>query len=288
MDKQEELNKELDRCTEFFEGNKKNDLCYWRLYTSKYSNSKCDQKNLKATNFESEDLEESIEMLKQQFILHGRYSPRFWIVKLMSSSTDPNGITIILKNVLSEEVKREESAINGFGYQESSSMQNLMLQMQKEMFEKTSSLEKLLNEERHNRELERMQERLEALESSSKTVIDSITGFAESETGKTVISGIMAIITQKLNTPNMAFNPAQKQHIQMQQPVQQAAPKTNQPEQPEMQSFESEKIKESLEELKKMFGDDMPEILMGVANFCKNNPAYAQQIKAQATQATAG
>lgn len=271
MNKQELFDTEMGRAKTFFENNTKNGKkCFYRLYASKYPHANPSQKNIKASNFEAEDVEQALHYLQNDFVLHGQLSPNYWIVKLLQSKTDPNGLIIVLNNALCEDVGfRPTATIAGISGNDSKQYQEQLLKLQQDMFNKTAELEKMLIEERHDRELERLEGRIQGLEDSKKTLMDTLSNFSNSETGKMIVSGLVGIVTAKVTQTNNSCPPtAQPQTVMDSEPVSDAA-------------TDNIEVNQSIKDMQQMFGADFHDVMKGLADFCKANPQYAQTLMQQ-------
>lgn len=276
MTNEELFKKELKRAESFLKSTNKNEHCYWKLYASKYPNGKPNPNNLKATNFESDDLTDSLRILQNEMMLHGQLSPKFWLLVAVASKNDPNGITMHLHNALCDE-STFNPTIAGFPQSNTSNqMQQQLLDMQRQMWEKTSELQQQLLEEKHDRELERLSDRIAGLEDSRKTIVDAIAGFADSGTGRLIVAGIMGIIQQKMATPSAPIHP--------QTPM----GENNADATPSPDDATPSDVRESLQSLKNQFGESYADVLKGIAEFCTNNPQYAQQLMNQQKQKNNG
>lgn len=261
MNKQELFEKEFERVVSFFNDTNKGKHGYFRLYSSKTPYSKPVPSNTKYSNFETEDIEGALEVIKTQMLLHGRYCPQYWLIKLMSGEKDPNGVVMTVPNVLCEDVGTQTQGlpnIAGFGNNNYSAHSSI-IEMQREFLLKQSELEKKLMEQEHERKMERMEERLEALEDGKRTIIDSITGFAEGETGKLLITSLIGMMQGQM---------LKKNDIQIQ----------SSNEQQSEQKSDAPKESDNIERLKKMFGNDFEGVLNSLVNMCEQNPHYVSTL----------
>lgn len=277
LDLEQELNFELEKAKRFFEQEKKNDKCFYKLYDARYADSTYDRNDLRASNFETQSLPEAMERLKLDLIRLGERSKAFWILKHYTAKNDPQPITLHLKNVYYNPQNHKGTAnmINGIG-----STQNI-IDILRQHHEETSSLRMEILQMQHKQELKDLESRIEGLESEKRGVMDSINDFLTTPFGEQLGALLTMMVTTKMGQG------AQPQ-IQQEQPVirQQQQQKQEKEKNPKAaqdnsnldQQNQVAQVQQALSKLHKAFGGDAINALSEIATFCENNPAMAQNL----------
>ena len=278
----------------FFEkSNKKTNTCFWRLHGISKLSHKTGSKTLKASNFNSSNLEESIEELEDVLSSNiGKLGPKYFRLKHYSSATDPSPEEFDFVNPY-HNPSHFSNSVGSFGgnnYNMNMQMMQQMLMMQKESSALVHGLEMKLQQSMHEREMERKDEAIEGLQNSTKTLIDSVKGLLETEVGKMVSSAVIGVITARLMGGGQQV-PATVRPMPATTTVIETTNDDDQPTTEDLQSdmqspaqkSQQQAIKEYQDRLTKsittmqpVFGEDFLPAMESLAVYCANNPEMAK------------
>lgn len=263
----------------WFSTEAKNDNGFYRLYTVKFANSTPNRKDLRATNFITDNIQDSLTKLDTDIKIHGDTSQQFFAILHVESKKDPHPIVLIVENPYYNTNFQKGStfsSINGINNNNNSSYnaQIGMISMMKEHHESTSMLQQEMQQLRHEHEVEKMDSRISDLEYSQKTSVDRIGEFFQTDVGQQIVGGITQLVSQK-----MSQQPAQ----QPVQPTEQTIKNTSAQQQPAQKSDnpQAQKLNDSLMKLDKVFRGEGLEALNELADFCVKNPILAKQFRKQ-------
>ncbi len=256
------IEEQLNRARKHLEANKKRSTnYYWRLYHSKTATGQPSNKNIKASNFSSESIEESMQLLKDEIENHGQYCFRYFQLKAMSGEKDPNGVVITLENVYysPENVSGYRQAIGGVNKDDEK------VQLFEHWSEKYHELDKKLQEYKHEVIIKEQNARIAALEDSRKTIADTFLDFLGTESGKNISNSLIGLVTQ-LAIPKITPIPRNK-----------IEPEAT------AQTDEEQKndIANSLKKLESVAKGETAEIINSIAEFIKQNPEQAKMFMQQ-------
>jgi len=262
----------LSKIRSWFGTESKNDNGFYRLYSVKHANSTPNRKDLRSTNFITDNLNDSVTKLDSDIKIHGSTAQQFFALFHVENKKDPHPVIIVFENPFYDSaIQKGNTSFNSInGMNGHFNNHNVgMLGMMKEHHENTASLREEMQNLRHEHELEKMDSRIADLEYEQKTSVDRIGEFFQTDVGQQIVSGITQLMSQKMAQPKQ-----QKQQPveQKQQPVEQ----NNKSDNPDVQ-----KLNDSLVKLDKVFKGEGLDALNELADFCVKNPVLAKQFRKQ-------
>jgi len=272
---EEVLKQELDKAENFFRTSCKNEKCYYKLYTVKYADSKYSGHDLRRKNFQTDSIEESLIQLERDIREVGTNGQQFLVVKNYSIQTDPTPIELRLINPFFNPNLQKGYRNTGIhGTSENlNGVNNMMFDLMQSHHSSTTDLQKQLLELNHNHQIQKLEERIEGLEDDKRTNFDAISDFFQTETGKTIVGGLMGIIQANAAKPQpLNQTPDREEEPKQQQQSDNSEAETDQQE-------KISKLNASLQRLDKVFNGEGLEALHELAIFCQNNPVQAQMFR---------
>lgn len=269
-------NNSLEKVSNWLSSERKNDNCYYRFYTIKYANSNATRKDLRSTNFVTESLEECINKLKNDLIIHGQTAEKFFLLNHVADKKDAHPISIVFENPYYDSSVHKNSSIHGI-----SSMHNnndMILSLMKDNHTSNSQMREEIMSLRHEHELEKMDTRIAELEDGQKNSIERIGEFFQTDVGQKIVGSITQLLSQKMAVPQSKEQVNQEQEKQIDKPVPKAI--TN-PE--HKQDKEISNLNDSLVKLDKVFDGDGLSALNELAQFCVDNPEMAKTLRKKPT-----
>ena len=266
----------LSKIRSWFGTEAKNDNGFYRLYSVKHANSTPNRKDLRSTNFITDNLNDSVTKLDSDIKIHGSTAQQFFALFHVENKKDPHPVIIIFENPFFDSAIQKGNtsfnSINGINSNYNQQHNIGMLSMMKEHHENTSSLREEMQNLRHEHELEKMDSRIADLEFEQKTSVDRIGEFFQTDVGQQIVSGITQLMSQKM---------AQPKNNKEQQPERQPEQQPVRQNQKSDKNADVEKLNNSLVKLDKVFKGDGLQALNELADFCVQNPVLAKQFRKQ-------
>jgi hypothetical protein len=282
MNSEQLFEKEFNKIQNFFNTQAKTENGYYRLYTVKTTDTKPkNNTDLRAVNFESESIEESLERLANDIKHYANTSNRFFVLKHYSAKTDPNPIFLYFANPYFDPTSQRaflnnRHSINGMN--NNSYNDPMFIDMMKDHYEQKGQLQDQIKELQHQRELDRLEDRIAGLEQGQKTVVDSVKEFLNSDVGQQIAGGIVGIFQAKMMQQP---NPVQ-QNTPYQEPIKQPPQEESfEPQHKEDQEEQVQKVNQALVNLNNVFNGEGIDALLELSEFCINNPGLAHQFRKQ-------
>jgi hypothetical protein len=246
----------------------KNENCYYKLYTIKYPSARPTDRDLRAQNFHSKNIDESIEKITNDINIHGRLAKEYFVITHVSCKQDKAGVNLLVNNPLFQ----NQSNVNGFGSSNDNSLELMRMH-----YENSQNLKEEIQNLRHEHAMEKLYDRIDQIESANKTFLDTISGFIQSDVGKQIVNGVTQIISLKIknNTPQTNNSlPQQTQQEVIKNDMPEAEHNANNDQQDNANS-----LVESLQKLDQVFGErEGINALEKLSQYCINNPEMAKSI----------
>lgn len=275
----EGIDEQIEIAKQFFEAAGKNDHCYYRLYAVKHVDSTYTQSDLKAQNFETDSMEDSLSRLKRDMEYCGQYSRPFFVLKHFSTKSDPAPIERILKNPLFDpshqkgNVNGNNNSINGLN----GNNESMLITLLKSHHAETMQLRSELQDLRHERELELLEDRISGLENSSKTKVDVFSDFLNTPVGQQLAGIFGGVLATQFSAAKVAVVVPAVANVQNEE-----VPSNHvQDKQIVDQTDAVNRITNSLQTLDQIFDGDGITALDEIAKFCANNPGFAQSLRSK-------
>lgn len=268
---EELLQQELDKAKIFFENQGKNDKCWYKLYSIKSVDSTYGRDDSRSRNFTSNSLSDSLEMLERDMKMYGDTSKEFWCLKHYTTTTDPQPVSLILKNPFFNPANHKgymqpQNSINGFG------QGNGMIEFMREHFTQMNAMNEKMMQFKHEVELREKDRIIEDLEASKRGKFDAINDFIETPVG----SQLAQVLTQALVANLFGQRQPQQQQQQVQQEQEQPTTQHDSSNQDQQAIFE--KVQNSMANFERVFGSDAINALEQFSIFCTENPDMAYKI----------
>lgn len=271
----------IQKIKNWFSTEAKNDNGFYRLYTVKFANSTANRKDLRSTNFLTDNLNDSLQKLDTDIKIHGSTAQQFFVLSHVESKKDPHPIILVFENPFFDSSVQKGNSFNSLntinGINGNMNANIGMISMLKEHHESTAMLREEMQNLRHQHELEKMDSRISELEFEQKTSFDRFGDFFQTDVGQQIVSGITQLVSQKMaQQPQKNITPT-KQVINT-EPIKKEKKVQNQQitDNPDVQ-----KLNDSLVKLDSVFEGDGLQALHELAEFCKKNPIIAQQFRQQ-------
>jgi hypothetical protein len=293
MDLETEFRAEINRVKDFFDKNKKNDSCFFKLYNVPYSDTNAGQKHLSYSNFDTASPDDSISILSHQVQSVGVYGNQMFILKHYSGPNDSKPTEFVFRNpfynpAFYRGASKMGGGIYGIGSQNSVGSE-MLIKIVEQNHAITSSLKEDLMKLKHTYELEKKDSLIAELEEGNRTFKDAMIGFLEGETGTSMIMGIMGMIQQKfLTQPSKPLSQQPPPNPPSQQPP--PPPKQEQPtaEVSSKQKIAAQKLSASLESLGEVFGSDGIDVVEHLSFIFKQRPELVDEFLKQSEGANDG
>lgn len=266
------LQQELDKAKIFFENQGKNDKCWYKLYSIKSVDSTYGRDDSRSRNFTSNSMTESLEMLERDMKMYGDTSKEFWCLKHYTTTTDPQPVSLILKNPFFNPanhkgyMQMQQNSVNGFGQGGGG-----MLEFMREHYTQMNAMNEKMMQLKHEVELREKDRIIEDLEASKRGKFDAINDFLETPVGSQLSQVLLQVMAANLF--------GQKQPVQQQQVQQeQEQPTTQHDSSNQDQQAIFEKVQNSMKNFERVFGSDAINALEQISVYCTENPDMAYQI----------
>lgn len=268
-------NNSLDKVSNWLSSERKNDNCYYRFYTIKFANSNATRKDLRSTNFVTQNLEECIEKLNKDMIIHGQTAEKFFLLNHISDKKDAHPISIVFENPYYDSSVHKNSSIHGIS---SYNNNDMILSLMKDNHASNSQMREEIMSLRHEHELEKMDTRIAELEDGQKNSVERIGEFFQTDVGQKIVSSITQLLSQKMAIPQQQNKVDQVQA----KPIDKAVP--NAIANPEhKQDKEISSLNNSLVKLDQVFDGEGLSALNELAQFCVDNPEMAKTLRKKPT-----
>lgn len=266
------MNQTIEDVRSFIEDHRRGDSAdkpvFWSLH---YSNtSKISSKSQRAAkNFESGDIEESMDLLERAIMRLSRQGYRYMLVSLRASPTDSQPVEFPFQN-------ESGSGINGLGMQQSNNgaMGSLdVVNLMRSQFEQQIAGLNQLTEMRMNamrqeferaREIQDLKDQISGMEAAKMSRFDRL---LESPAGEVLMNKILGVVLG-MGDDEEREEPQRAGPVQEREELHQAGPVQG-------QSAEQEKLIASLQKMGKHF-QNLPDVLSKLADFVDNNPEDAK------------
>ena len=272
MLQEDKLREALEKVRDFFESEEKGDCGYYRIYSAKYADSTVGKTELRGSNFKTQSIDESIEKLEGDLRSKGRYSGKFFHIKHYTGKTDPSPVFTVIENPFFDpnahkQYGSSQSGINGIG------ANDMILGLLQSHSNETINLREKIKDLEHQREMDRMEDRISQLESGQRNVLDTLLDFVQSDTGQQIAGGIFGLLQTKLTIPQ---NNVVNQHEQPKNDFEQPKPEP----QSDAQNNAANLVSQSLHNLDQVFGTgEGLNALYELSVFCMNNPDKAKMLR---------
>lgn len=266
------LQEELDKAKSFFETQGKSDNSWYKLYSIKSVDSSYGRDDLRAKNFNSNSLNESLEMLERDMKRYGDTSKEFWCLKHYTTSTDPQPISLILKNPFFNPANHKgymqsQNGVNGLGQNN-----NIMMDFMREHYTRVGELDKRIIQIQHDAEIEKKDRIIEDLQHSKRSKFDAINDFIETPVGmKLAEMFMMKILGGSQPQPQIKQQQQQPQEVEEQPTMRHDS--SNQEQQNHFVQ-----VQNAMENLQRVFGSDSINALEAISIYCTENPDIAYQM----------
>lgn len=260
-------NNSIEKVANWLDSERKNENCFYRFYTIKYANSNATRKDLRSTNFVTQSLEECLNKLQNDMVIHGQTAEKFFLLNHISDKKDAHPISIVFENPYYDSSVHKSPGINGIYSTHNNN--DMILNLMKENHSSNSQMREEILNLRHEHQLEKMDNRIAELEDGQKNSVEKIGEFFQTDVGQKIVGSITQLLSQKMSISN---KPEPKQHIQQQveKPV----------ENPEhKQDKEISSLNDSLMKLDQVFDGDGLSALNELAQFCIDNPEMAKSLR---------
>jgi|TARA_R110000824_G_C15231140_1_gene678586 hypothetical protein len=266
-------NNSLDKVSNWLESERKNDNCYYRFYTIKFANSNATRKDLRSTNFVTQNLDDCITKLNNDMIIHGQTAEKFFLLNHIGDKKDAHPISIVFENPYYDSSVHKSSGIHGI-HSMNNNNNDMILNLMKDNHNSNSQMREEIMNLRHEHELEKMDTRIAELEDGHKNSVERIGEFFQTDVGQKIVSSVTQLLSQKMAIPQKQNEVQKPIKTSINEPVQKTI------ENPEhKQDKEISSLNESLVKLDQVFNGDGLNALNELAQFCVDNPDMAKQIR---------
>jgi len=267
----------ITKIRSWFNTEAKNDNGFYRLYSVKHANSTPSRKDLRSTNFITDNLTDSVTKLDSDIKIHGSTAQQFFHLYHIENKKDPHPVILVFENPFFDSaIQKGNTSFNAINGMSGINHNIGMISMLKEHHENQASLREEMQNLRHEHELEKLDNRISELEFEQKTAVDRIGEFFQTDVGQQIVSGITQLLSQKMAQKPAQQQPAQQQPVQQQPVQQQPVQQENKSDNPDVQ-----KLNDSLVKLDKVFHGEGLDALHELADFCVKNPLLAKQFRKQ-------